>query len=441
MSKKKKAATETLLKQDDILQAVVLADSFNVRFAPITLEKPRIMGNQIHLHLLHTEYAARVSNLYMYDAISKDVIHRWTYPFVVDNNLCVNESGYMLLRHNIYISKDITLARGCVLKEDVVVGQGTCIGTNTVISNSVIGRNCQIGENVILKNAYIWDNVVICGHCEIDSSLICNGSTVLSNVTIQPNCTISYNVTVGPDVNIKPGTLLTTQLPTLNTGFDDLSDSKWLTDLCVDTEQDEESSEDESIEDLTPPTTPPLDDTRMFYNEVLDSLHRGIEENINCDNLVLEINSSKYAYNVSMKELNGLVVKAILELPQLQSTLRPPQYLSALKTLLKQLSPVLQNYIKSCESQMDCLVALEEYCGSCENFAPIIMQVIHYMYDQMEILQESVILSWYNQTSSSDEPHTRMKHQEIRKQVTTFVKWLEEADEESDSDDDDDDSN
>lgn len=71
----------------------------------------------------------------------------------------------------------------------------------------------------------------------------------------------------------------------------------------------------------------------VFYNEVVDSLHRGIEENISCDNLVLEINSSKYAYNVSMKELNGLVIKAILELPQ--STSQPSQYLAALKKVRK----------------------------------------------------------------------------------------------------------
>ena len=54
-----------------------------------------------------------------------------------------------------------------------------------------------------------------------------------------------------------------------------------------------------------------------FYNEVLDSLHRGYEEKIKGDNLVLEINSSKYAYNVTMKEVNMLVVKAILSIPAL----------------------------------------------------------------------------------------------------------------------------
>lgn len=43
MSSKKKGPREDF-KQEDVLQAVVIADSFNVRFAPITQDKPRVGG-------------------------------------------------------------------------------------------------------------------------------------------------------------------------------------------------------------------------------------------------------------------------------------------------------------------------------------------------------------------------------------------------------------
>lgn len=36
------APKKDLLKQEEILQAVVIADSFNVRFGPVTQEKPRV---------------------------------------------------------------------------------------------------------------------------------------------------------------------------------------------------------------------------------------------------------------------------------------------------------------------------------------------------------------------------------------------------------------
>ena len=47
----------------------------------------------------------------------------------------------------------------------------------------------------------------------------------------------------------------------------------------------------------------------VFYNEVLDSLVRGFHEKISPENLILEVNSSKFAYNVTVQELNSLVVK------------------------------------------------------------------------------------------------------------------------------------
>ena len=43
------------------------------------------LGNKIHIFELDdNEYAARVHNLRSYDAVSRDIIMRWTYPFVPD---------------------------------------------------------------------------------------------------------------------------------------------------------------------------------------------------------------------------------------------------------------------------------------------------------------------------------------------------------------------
>lgn len=41
----------------------------------------------------------------------------------------------------------------------------------------------------------------------------------------------------------------------------------------------------------------------MFFTEVIDSLTRGFEDELHCENLILEINSSRYAYNVTVKEV------------------------------------------------------------------------------------------------------------------------------------------
>jgi translation initiation factor eIF-2B subunit epsilon len=45
------------------------------------------LGNKLHVHIIDEGYAGRVYNLRSYDAISRDILQRWTFPFVPDSNL------------------------------------------------------------------------------------------------------------------------------------------------------------------------------------------------------------------------------------------------------------------------------------------------------------------------------------------------------------------
>lgn len=59
------------------------------------------MGYKIFTHEIHSSYAARIDNFRSYDTISKDIIQRWTYPFVPDVMFSEN-SGTKLERHGMY---------------------------------------------------------------------------------------------------------------------------------------------------------------------------------------------------------------------------------------------------------------------------------------------------------------------------------------------------
>lgn len=91
----------------------------------------------------------------------------------------------------------------------------------------------------------------------------------------------------------------------------------------------------------------------MFLQEVIDSLARGYEEKLKCDYLILEINSSRYAYNIQLHEVNFYVVRALLSMPVLTGNI------NVLKDILKYFNPVLTNYIKTKSSILDCLKAVE----------------------------------------------------------------------------------
>lgn len=98
----------------------------------------------------------------------------------------------------------------------------------------------------------------------------------------------------------------------------------------------------------------------MFFSEVVESLKRGYDDKVHPDNLILEINSSRYAYNVSVREVNYFVVKALLSLPiEARSADSTSKYLVEFNKMLQDFFPILQNYVRNSDAQDDCLQALE----------------------------------------------------------------------------------
>lgn len=416
------------------------------------LENEEILGNTLHLHVIEDEcYGARVSNITMYDALSRDIINRWVYPIVPDLIMHGN-MPYSYHRHNIYKHKDVMLARGCILEENVIIGHGTKVGSNTVITRSVIGANCRIGDDVSIENAYIWDDVVIGKGCSVKTAVIANNVSLLEGVHISPGCILSAYTVIGPSVTLKEESIFVAEesgfdngeinVSVVGTGgkayaytVEDEDDSDTDKDSVKDVwgvstgVVDHEESDTES-EDVSDRDSPLPDDTKLFYNEVLDSLSHGVDENVHCENLVLEVNSSKYAYNVTMKELNMLVVKAILEIHaarfKKQSNLT--EYLTQLVNLFTKLLPFIQNYIKNTSSQMDLLSALQEYFEANDNYSTVFVKILQFFYGK-DILSEEVILSWYEEYGSSVAENSK----NIRDKIFPFIKWLQEAEEESSS--------
>lgn len=54
---------------------------------------------------------------------------------------------------------------------------------------------------------------------------------------------------------------------------------------------------------------------KVFYDEVVDSLQRGIEEKVKCENLILEINSSKYTLIKYMHRFLFIMCFVLLDMP------------------------------------------------------------------------------------------------------------------------------
>nr|CAD7424066.1 unnamed protein product [Timema monikensis] len=301
--------------------------------------------------LKSSEYAARVRNWPMYQAIRQNATH-----FL----LCL---------------------RGCDLEEDVVLAKGTVVGENTQITRSVIGQNCRIGKNCDIADSYIWNNVVI----EVSRSI-----TELKKIGPKAVMVLAVNKDVDSE---------------------DEQEGPRVSGLTLVGEEEEGEDSSESSDqlstssDLSYRASPVPDDTScitVFFNEVMDSLSRGYDDKLQCDNLVLEINSSRYAYNVSVQEVNYHVVRALVSLPS------PDNYWGQLRMQLGYFLPILVNYIRNQQAQEDCLQALEEVATSRKELRDSLLKLLHLLYEQ-EILGEEAILKWHSSPDLDDPAATPLR--------------------------------
>lgn len=445
-----------------------------------------ITGNHIYTHFISDKYAARVSNLRTYDAVSKDVIHRWVYPLVPDN--VIGES-YSYGRHNIYLNTDITLAIGAILEEDVVIGKGTRIGANSKISHSSIGHNCRIGENVVIEESYVWDDVEIEDGCRIRRAIICDRVKVKRNVMLNEGCILSYGVVIGPDFTLKHGARLTTKQRSNS------SESEWGEDDKGDTTIKELPEEDEDQQESTaspyescagqegigflwvPPSTeeeegdsdqylekwPPEErvttteessissressaeplegetDTIMFYNEILDSIRSGIAELVPNDNTILMINASKHAYNIPIQDVPLTIMKAIVEGPlNSPSGQTSSDLLLYVKNAIGHFESLLHHYIKGHDVQISVMQTLGDCASQHTNVLSVFPKIVLLLYNA-DIIEEAAILEWHSRLQGAESPGglSASKKQDLRTSIQPVIEWLENAEEESSEEDDD----
>ncbi|PSR92337.1 nucleotide-diphospho-sugar transferase [Coniella lustricola] len=163
-------------------------------------------GKFIYTEIVEEGYAARASNLQMYDAISRDVLGRWTYPLVPDSNL-VSGQTYVMQKDGVCREKGSMFEADTDITKSIF-GSRTSVGSGSKITNSVIGRRCFIGQNVTITDSYIWDDVTIENGSTVTRSVIGTSATVGKNCTVGTGSLISFDVMVSNNISIPPATVL-----------------------------------------------------------------------------------------------------------------------------------------------------------------------------------------------------------------------------------------
>lgn len=157
-------------------------------------------GKLVHTEIVEEGYAARVTNLQMYDSLSRDILGRWTYPMVPDSNL-LSDQTYKSGRGRSHLEDGASIALDSRLSKSVV-GADTSIAAGSTIINSIIGRRCRIGRNVKLEHSYLWDDVIVGDGSEVSRAVLAGSVEIGRDCVVPHGSLLSFGARLGDGIRL-----------------------------------------------------------------------------------------------------------------------------------------------------------------------------------------------------------------------------------------------
>lgn len=499
------ARTDLIDAEIDICTPDVLAlwsESFDyelprANFLHGVLKDWELNGKMIHTEIINEGYSARASNLQMYDAISKDVLSGWAYPFTPECNIFPGQT-YRLRGDNTYQEDEVEVAPGSQV-HDSILGKDTHIGDESSISNSVIGRSCRIGSNVRIVDSFVWDGATIHDGAVVEHSIIAERGVVGKKVYVHEGSLISYGVSLSDETDVEPATMLSllsysgqavSPQPELvgsqgkgalfHNPEDDEADHDdpsilqksliySLEDLDIETSSvstlaDDDYMSDDESNPISPTASQPTSRSRLssfasddsgapsysgFHSDAVHGLLdvlRGTSGNFESEKL--EFTSLRLANNASDGAMRRAVatafVRRAIELMNAES--EPLEPIKAAKQVLTSREGASEFVTdvgvgdRSVTEQTEFALAVQKACANSAKLVEVakagnlLAAMLQQMYD-LDILEEEGILGWWEDERGKEDGQMAG----VREKCQALVEWLENADEEESEDDDDDD--
>lgn len=444
-------------------------------FLAEVLKDYELNGKTIHTYIAVDKYAARVQSLRAYDAVTKDIIERWTYPLCPDSNL-VSGQNFCLERGKIYQEGGVRLERNSVVKGPCILGQDTNLADGCLVSRSVLGRRCRIGKDVVIENSYLWDDVEIGEGTKIQQAVIADHVLIGKHCQIEPGALISFGVSVPQNTIITINSKMARErhgannhehqmIDTISAGKEEFShfavpeegdsDTSSTTSSQLVYQTASASVSTSSISTLNPEgddgpvytssrrssvISEPAEDTARspdFHLEAYNSVLDGIQKGDLSENILLELNSYRMAMDANQHEVRRAVVAAFMKriwsLIECQSlidlTPRSPQ--EAVKEVFGTYRTLIGKTIFDKEGenktdQVDLLILVQKELLGKNNAESVMLFITKEVYD-LEIVEEDGILQWWEDERSKEEELGG-----LRGLTEQFIVFLREAEEESD---------
>ena len=332
----------------------------------------------LYLEVPSEGLAARASNPHLLLSLNVLVLDRWVHPLVP------HPSAFKQRLGGVYTGRGVVVGAGTCLEERLLLGEGSVLGRGCSVSSSSIGPHCQISDNVTINNSVLGAGVVVGQGLTISNSVLADGCILPAGVSLGEKVLLGAGVELSPGVTVETGSRLVAAQESWG-GEEEEVEGKLGPKAFLYTEDDEDEEEDD-LEGLGVVTDPwgevyqtesenssddsssddadedeilsseddeecentEHEDVKIFRKEVLESITRGLEQGVHKDNLVLEINGSKHAWNTNLAEVNQCVLFSVLtaNIDLAPGKLSAQSTLSAVVKNIKKLSSLLLHYSK-----------------------------------------------------------------------------------------------
>jgi translation initiation factor eIF-2B subunit epsilon len=186
-------------------------------------EEEEGLQTRIHAHILpKSQYAARVVDFATYHGVSQDLLRRWCYPIVPDNNLHTNSgragaggAGHNVLykvQANYHYKESLQpskVARSSTIQGPGMMGSHCQIADNSVIQSSILGHSVQIAEQVTVQESHIWDNVTIERGATVVQSIVAQDCIIRQGAVVSKGCVLGKGCIIGANVILPEFTRIT----------------------------------------------------------------------------------------------------------------------------------------------------------------------------------------------------------------------------------------
>ncbi|KAL6721191.1 translation initiation factor eIF-2B epsilon subunit, GEF [Lecanora helva] len=455
---------------DICTQDVLLAWSDNFDFTSVrrsflrgVLKDYETYGKTVHTHVVKNQYAARVKSLRTYNAVSRDITGRWTYPICPDSNLVAGQN-YRSARGKNYQEENVSIARSATVQRSII-GSDTRVGDSSSINGSTIGRRCKIGKNVNIEGAYLWDNVSIGDGTSIRQAVIANDTIIGRACKIRPAALVSYNVQIPDNVSLHEGSRVTKGQDSYEakSSDDDDSDASSAASSHLVYQNHFASSSASSVStlassdaELEPPgssrrgsfRSDPSDDAaenRDFHLEATASILDGLQKDDPADTIILELNGYRMSTNASQHEVRKALVAAFLKrISNLVSgdAMTGKQSMSvreAVRSLLTRYKTLVERTMFDRDAefkvdQVDFLMLVQKEVAGRPNADQLMLFIANEAYDQ-DIVEEDGVLQWWEDERSKEGQLVKVRG--LTEKFVTYLREAEEdeSDEESEEDD------